>query len=202
MERPNVRKLRGPGVYRYFKIFILALAGRPELSSNKFGGSASKQKLRLGIRSALEILTELTEAQKNVQERIVNRGRVVVLTYTEDLKSFSDHLNNIFQQEISEVNSLAAGSSNLASVAQLEIDVVCCYSELRGHFMPFDDYSKQLSHVLNYSVGCVPAGVELSKKLLCLALRHFDLASTTVTGIPMKEEQNASSSANYDVSLF
>ena len=28
------------------------------------------------------------------------------------------------------------------------------------------------------------------------------LASTTVTGIPMKEEQNASSSANYDVELF
>ena len=35
-----------------------------------------------------------------------------------------------------------------------------------------------------------------------MALRHFDLASTTVTGIPMKEEQNASSSANYDVELF
>ena len=172
MERPNIRKLRGPGVYRYFKIFILALAGRPELSSNKFGGSASKQKLRLGIRSALEILTELTEAQKNVQERIVNRGRVVVLTYTEDLKSFSDHLNNIFQQEISEVNSLAAGSSNLASVAQLEIDVVCCYSELRGHFMPFDDYSKQMSHVLNYSVAFTFVTPSRPQILVAAAPRH------------------------------
>ena len=28
------------------------------------------------------------------------------------------------------------------------------------------------------------------------------MASTTVTGIPMKEEQNASSSANYDVEIF
>ena len=35
-----------------------------------------------------------------------------------------------------------------------------------------------------------------------MALRHYELASTTVTGIPMKEEQNASSSANYDVELF
>lgn len=35
-----------------------------------------------------------------------------------------------------------------------------------------------------------------------LILPHFDLASTTVTGIPMKEEQNASSSANYDVEIF
>ena len=32
--------------------------------------------------------------------------------------------------------------------------------------------------------------------------RYPSLASTTVTGIPMKEEQNASSSANYDVELF
>ena len=106
---------------------------------------------------------------------------------------------------IFQVNSLAASSNTLASIAQLEIDVVCCFSELRGihpHFSPFDDYTKQLNHLLNYSVSCVPAGVELSKKMLCLALRHFDLASTTVTGIPMKEEQNASSSANYDVELF
>ena len=104
-----------------------------------------------------------------------------------------------------QANSLAASSNTLASIAQLEIDVVCCFSELRGihpHFSPFDDYTKQLNHLLNYSVSCVPAGVELSKKMLCLALRHFDLASTTVTGIPMKEEQNASSSANYDVELF
>ena len=40
------------------------------------------------------------------------------------------------------------------------------------------------------------------RAILEMALRHYDLASTTVTGIPMKEEQNASSSANYDVELF
>lgn len=39
-------------------------------------------------------------------------------------------------------------------------------------------------------------------KLSHLILSHYDLASTTVTGIPMKEEQNASSSANYDVEIF
>ena len=46
------------------------------------------------------------------------------------------------------------------------------------------------------------AGAPLSKKMMSLALSHFELASTTVTGIPMKEEQNANSSANYDVELF
>ena len=183
----------------------LALARRPEISSNKFGNKLAKEKLRLGIRSALEILTELTEAQKNVQDRLINRGRIVCLTFLEDLKAFTETFNNLIHEELQQVNSLAASSNTLANIAQLEIDVVCCFSELRGshpHFSPFDDYAKQLNHLLNYSVSCVPAGVELSKKMLCLALRHFDLASTTVTGIPMKEEQNASSSANYDVELF
>lgn len=181
----------------------LAFVGRPELTSNKFGSVAkAKEKLRLGIRQALEILTEQTEAQKNVHDRIMNRGRVVCLTNTEDLNAFTDMINTMLLQELSEVNSSAAGSSDLVSIAQVEVDVVCCFSGLSGHFSPFEDYSKQLSHALNYTVSCVPAGVELSKKLLCLALKHFDLASTTVTGIPMKEEQNASSSANYDVELF
>ncbi|PZC82974.1 hypothetical protein B5X24_HaOG208841 [Helicoverpa armigera] len=35
-----------------------------------------------------------------------------------------------------------------------------------------------------------------------LVLPHYKLATTTVTGIPMKEEQNASSSANYDVEII
>lgn len=42
----------------------------------------------------------------------------------------------------------------------------------------------------------------IPSKLSSLILDHYDLASTTVTGIPMKEEQNASSSANYDVEIY
>ena len=40
-------------------------------------------------------------------------------------------------------------------------------------------------------VFSVYSGIPLSKKMMSLALSHYDLASTTVTGIPMKEEQNA-----------
>ena len=35
---------------------------------------------------------------------------------------------------------------------------------------------------VTFKVVSVAAGADLSKKLLCLALRHYDLASTTVTG--------------------
>ena len=52
-----------------------------------------------------------------------------------------------------------------------------------------------------------PMNVTVSLSLLVfhnIFISHCypSLASTTVTGIPMKEEQNASSSANYDVELF
>ena len=45
-------------------------------------------------------------------------------------------------------------------------------------------------------------GIFIYYAIAYLLSRHYVLASTTVTGIPMKEEQNASSSANYDVELF
>ena len=62
----------------------------------------------------------------------------------------------------------------------------------------------RLSHLILHLDNnlAVWAGAPLSKKMMSLALSHFELASTTVTGIPMKEEQNANSSANYDVELF
>jgi hypothetical protein len=41
------------------------------------------------------------------------------------------------------------------------------------------------------------AGPSICGKLLYLCLKHYNLASTTVTGIPMKEEQNASRFAIY-----
>lgn len=59
----------------------------------------------------------------------------------------------------------------------------------------------QISSHLKTEVHSVKAR-EFAKKLTHLIIPHYDLASTTVTGIPMKEEQNASSSANYDVEIF
>lgn len=58
-----------------------------------------------------------------------------------------------------------------------------------------------VSPVLDLEVHSIPAS-KISVKMSNLLLRHYSLASTTVTGIPMKEEQNASSSANYDVEIY
>src|SRR5699024_3105677 len=54
---------------------------------------------------------------------------------------------------------------------------------------------------LTFTVHSLFSGHFVSTKLTTLAFDHFDLASSTVSGIPMKEEQNAGSSANYDVEI-
>jgi len=56
--------------------------------------------------------------------------------------------------------------------------------------------------MLSCELITVRAGRWLASRFCSLVLQHYELASTTVTGIPMKEEQNASSSANYDVEIF
>lgn len=58
-----------------------------------------------------------------------------------------------------------------------------------------------MSPMLTTEVHSIKATL-IPNKLSTLILEHYDLASTTVTGIPMKEEQNASSSANYDVEIY
>ena len=96
----------------------------------------------------------------------------------------------------------------LSTVSNFELYIIHCFAGNRGcdirEIFSKDEPKRLVEMAANicYQVVTVDAGAELSKKLLSLALRHYDLASTTVTGIPMKEEQNASSSANYDVELF
>uniref|UniRef100_A0A3B5AAU0 Integrator complex subunit 13 n=1 Tax=Stegastes partitus TaxID=144197 RepID=A0A3B5AAU0_9TELE len=65
-----------------------------------------------------------------------------------------------------------------------------------------DRPKKEISPLLTSEVHSVRAGRHLATKLNILVQQHFDLASTTITNIPMKEEQHANTSANYDVELL
>ncbi|XP_064604179.1 integrator complex subunit 13-like isoform X2 [Liolophura sinensis] len=77
------------------------------------------------------------------------------------------------------------------------------------HVMPVGEETKmaskgkkEVSSFLTSEVHTTQSGRSLYVKMMQLAQKHYQLSSTTVTGIPMKEEQNASSSANYDVELL
>ncbi len=61
--------------------------------------------------------------------------------------------------------------------------------------------SKDVSSVLTVStMSFKPA--QLPIKMSLLTRKHFHLRSTSITGIPMKEEQHAGSSTNYDVEII
>ena len=160
----------------------MALAGRPELTSNKFGSAAkAKEKMRNGLRQALEVLSEKTEAQaaEKLKDVIINRGRIVCFTQTEDILSFTEEFSVLLQKELSEVNSAAAGSNSLTSIAQLDVNVISITSNSASAFAS-DEIAQQLSPAISYNISRSIAGqADLSRKLLEMALNHFDLASTT-----------------------
>ena len=149
----------------------LALGGRPQLNVNKFGSNTKpKEKLKNGIRVALQLLTENSEAQEYVRQKdsgmMINRGRIVCLTHTdEDFGIFAEEVAAILKKELSEINSSAAGSSMLSSIAQLEVNVVCCYAGLSvsSKQQISEEISRQISHSVNLVITSVPAGIELSR---------------------------------------
>lgn len=62
-------------------------------------------------------------------------------------------------------------------------------------------HDEELPFPVKFTIYSVSSGVFLASKLIYLAFGHYELASSTISGIPMKEEQNAGSSANYDVEI-
>uniref|UniRef100_A0A1I7WMS4 Protein asunder n=1 Tax=Heterorhabditis bacteriophora TaxID=37862 RepID=A0A1I7WMS4_HETBA len=61
---------------------------------------------------------------------------------------------------------------------------------------------KEVSSVLSSSVVSRPAGDQLISATHSVTIMLYDLVSTTVSGIPMKEEAQQGQSVNYDVELL
>lgn len=183
-----------------------------------------------GLRAAVEALTEPSEQQKAriaAKRSVTNRCRVICITSARDDDSMMS-LEEIFITVVGQQNRVAA-SKGLLKIDQCHLVVINLHPtnlESLVSSKPLRD----LNGVVRSEVHTVRAN-EFSAKLTHLILRHYDLASTTVTGecatwpailemlwmsnkwylnmfmaifvgIPMKEEQNASSSANYDVEIF
>jgi len=175
----------------------LAMVGRPTSDSRE-------NDVVGGIMQGLEALCEpspIQEERLNVDGSVVNRGRLVVLTTLEDDSQLEKMVREV-ESRLGGVNKRAAATAGLLPISGVELVILHTQPgervQLRTPCDSLVDVSPQLSTILHTS----PAGPALASKLLNLCLNHYSLASTTVTGIPMKEEQNASSSANYDVELF
>lgn len=160
-----------------------------------------------GLVAAVESLCKITELQQerrialmDMAERVANRGRIICLTNAKS-DTHVRMLEDCIQETILEQNKLAAGSDRLMAIQQCELVLVHIYPQ--GEDMLVSDRpKKEISPLLTSEVHSVRAGRHLATKLNILVQQHFDLASTIITNIPMKEEQHANTSANYDVELL
>ncbi|XP_061570784.1 integrator complex subunit 13 isoform X2 [Cololabis saira] len=160
-----------------------------------------------GLVAAVESLCQITELQHekrtalmDTAERVANRGRIICLTNAKS-DTHVRMLEDCIQETIIEQNKLAAGSDRLMAIQQCELVLVHIYPQGEDTLVS-DRPRKDISALLTSEVHSVRAGRHLATKLNILVQLQFDLASTTITNIPMKEEQHANTSANYDVELL
>ncbi|XP_023273778.1 integrator complex subunit 13 isoform X1 [Seriola lalandi dorsalis] len=168
-----------------------------------------------GLVAAVESLCKITELQHerrtilmDTAERVANRGRIICLTNAKS-DTHVRMLEDCIQETILEQNKLAAGSDRLMAIQQCDLVLIHIYPQGEDTLVS-DRPKKEISPLLTSEVHSVRAGRHLATKLNILVQQHFDLASTTITNIPMKptlnvceqEEQHANTSANYDVELL
>ncbi|XP_069556056.1 integrator complex subunit 13 isoform X1 [Brachyistius frenatus] len=168
-----------------------------------------------GLVAAVESLCKITELQHerrtalmDTAERVANRGRIICLTNAKS-DTHVRMLEDCIQETILEQNKLAGSSDRLMVIQQCELVLIHIYPQGEDTLVS-DRPKKEVSPLLTSEVHSVRAGRHLATKLNILVQQHFDLASTTITNIPMKptlnvceqEEQHANTSANYDVELL
>ncbi|CAG5094071.1 Similar to INTS13: Integrator complex subunit 13 (Homo sapiens) [Cotesia congregata] len=159
-----------------------------------------------GLRVAIEALTECSEIQHSIRtslnkndNKLLNRGRIVCITSARDDINMKS-LENIFLNQLTQQNKIAMGSDHLMPIHHCHLVILNIFPTTIESQVT-NQSPRELSPLLTMEVHSMKA-TALHSKLSHLILSHYDLSSTTVTGIPMKEEQNASSSANYDVEIF
>ncbi|XP_023306840.2 protein asunder [Lucilia cuprina] len=184
----------------------MALVGVPQRNTPQ----SSDYSVIHGLRAAIEALAEPTEHQINLMqaqennpnmanEKIPNKGRVICITSARDnpsMKSLEDIFHNVLMQQ----NTLAMTQKKLLNIDHCHL-VIINMVPLNIESLVTNRSKMELSPCLSTEIHTTSAP-EISNKLTHLIMSHYDLASTTVTGIPMKEEQNANSSANYDVEIL
>ncbi|KAF5295180.1 hypothetical protein FQR65_LT10568 [Abscondita terminalis] len=161
-----------------------------------------------GLRAAIEALGECTDLQLEKRKaiglgegnvKLINKCRIICITSARDNDSMK-RLQEIFNNCLHAHNKAAVSSDRYLQIDHCHLVII--------HTFPVNIESqvtqqppRNISSLLTTEVYPIKAPL-ISNKLASLILHHYELASTTVTGIPMKEEQNASSSANYDVEIF
>ncbi|XP_072932078.1 integrator complex subunit 13 isoform X1 [Epargyreus clarus] len=173
----------------------------------------------VGLCAAIEALGEPSPTQAASDRHLQNCGRIICITSARDddsIRSLAEiALKTLVQQNkkaamAQPTNSFASTSSTTTETKPSEQTLVVNYCHLVVINVTPEKAETAVSNQPLTEMGGGLMGVEvivsrasaLANLLGRLVLPHYKLTTTTVTGIPMKEEQNASSSANYDVEII
>ncbi|KAK7102296.1 integrator complex subunit 13-like [Littorina saxatilis] len=160
-----------------------------------------------GLSQAVEALCQTTPLQESymnspANERIplVNNGRIICMTHMKS-EAHVRSLEECVVDAVNQHNKLAEATDTLLPINKVEVIFMHITPVKEPSHIPAKPKREVSTEVIS-ELHPTQSGSVLYHKMIGLVQKHYDLASTTVTGIPMKEEQNAQSSANYDVELL
>ncbi|XP_045448678.1 integrator complex subunit 13 [Melitaea cinxia] len=168
----------------------------------------------VGLCAAIEALAEPspTQSARPPSERhFQNRGRIICITSARDddsIRSLAEIALNTLIQQNKKAATPQPPTTTDASTSTQNLVVHYCHLIIINVTPEKADTRVNNQQVTEMGGGLMSVEVivcrasALASLLGRLVLPHYRLAITTVTGIPMKEEQNASSSANYDVEII
>ncbi|VDK69929.1 unnamed protein product, partial [Onchocerca ochengi] len=161
------------------------------------------KRLSLKMKLARQEMYALT-LENGIRKVFPNTGSIVVFT-DEDIAMLMKH---IYEDIVSRNKIVKAldGDKNFAQITHVQVYFIIIYPVTDGNkdkiYLPTARPLTKLNDYVSCSVVCAEAGPSLRPVLHGVILKHFNLASTTVTGIPMKEEAQQGQSVNYDVEVF
>lgn len=154
------------------------------------------------LQKAMDLIAKPSPLQESMQEKgmkLENNGRIIILA-SSLTKSRIEQLEVLMTTLLGEKNRAATNPTRLR-IHHIDFEIVSvrCIDEKMGEIR---ERSDTLSKDLNRTIVCTESGQKLAQVIVQRCIAHYDLGITSVTGIPMKEEQNAASSTNYDVELL
>lgn len=179
------------------------------LASSKQRANQSATDDSISLLNALSLaLKALCEPTPSQQKEIAEHGKVdrentgrIVCISSFKSNEIVHKLETSFQEALTAQNRLVSGSNSSLPIGRCHLSLIDVVPLAQSNKCT-KIQTRNLSQNLSSELHCCCSGIEVPSKLVELAIDHYQLALTTVMGIPMKEEQNALSSANYDVELL
>jgi len=139
-----------------------------------------------------------------------NNGRVILISSfqsDEHIQKLVDQFElmlrrkNETTRKVLQQSTESAKSVNLSPINYCDLVIVNTFPIMDEGSCSRIGNSRSFRPCLHSKIYSVKSGRIIAGLLNNLCLQHHNLRSTTITGIPMKEEQNASSSSQYDVEI-